>query len=269
MKEVTYLYENIKQAFGEIQAEAELKDNTKNVVLQKMQGQRYGYRKARGKLAVAMACFLFLTIGVGGWSVFMIPVSAISVDVNPSVELGINRFDKVVSEKGYNQDGEVLLSELDLRYMDYRDAIEMLLGSFETSEYLEDARAVSITVASENEQTKEKMISGIASCTVMEGRNVTCSSCNPAETKAAHDAGMSFGKYKAFLELKGLDASVTAEEIKELPMHQIQSMIHELSEDTFGAAVQDEENNNSCSGNNCNGKNGEGKRWGQRGKNRY
>lgn len=263
------LHENIKQAFGEIQAEEELKDYTKNAVLQKMQEKRCGYRRMQWRMAAVIACLFFLIIGVGGWTAFMIPVSAISVDVNPSVELGINRFDKVVFEKGYNKDGEVLLSELDLRYMDYRDAIEALLGSFEKEKYLEDAQAVSITVSSENEKMNEKMISGITSCAAMESRNVTCSSCNPEEAKAAHEAGVSLGKYKVFLELKQLDAAVTVEEIKDLPMHQLRSWINELSEGADGIEAQDEGNKNSCSGNNCSGKNGEGKRRRQKGKNRY
>ncbi len=266
---MTDLHENIKQAFGEIQAEEELKDYTKNAVLQKMQEKGCGYRRMQWRMAAVMACFFFLMISVGGWTVFMIPVSAVSVDVNPSVELGINRFDKVVSEKGYNKDGEVLLSELDLRYMDYRDAIEVLLGSFEKEKYLEDAQAVSITVSGENEKTNEKMISGITSCTAMASRNVTCSSCNPEEAKAAHEAGLSLGKYKAFLELKQLDAAVTVEEIKDLPMHQIRSWINELSEGADGIEVQNEENNNLCSGNNCNRKHGNGNGRRHKGRNRY
>lgn len=261
------MHENIKQAFGEIQAEEELKNYIKNTVLQKIQEKRYGYRKIQWRMTAVMACLLFLVIGLGGWSVFMIPVSAISVDVNPSIELGINRFDKVVSEKGYNKDGEVLLSELDLRFMDYREAVEELLGSFEKEKYLEDTQAVSITVSGKNEQTNEKMISGITSCTAMESRNVTCNSCNPEEAKAAHEAGMSLGKYKAFLELKLLDDTVTVEEIKGLPMHQIRSRIDELSEGTDGAELQDGGNENPCFGNNCKGKRGNGRR--HKGKNGY
>ena len=31
----------------------------------------------------------------------MTPVSAVSIDVNPSIELGVNRFDRVVAVEGY------------------------------------------------------------------------------------------------------------------------------------------------------------------------
>lgn len=49
---------------------------------------------------------------------------------------------------------------------------------------------------------------------------------------AAHEAGMSFGKYKAFLELQALNPDITAEDIKDLTMRQIRDMIAELSGNT-------------------------------------
>ncbi len=49
--------------------------------------------------------------------------------MNPSIELGINRFDKVVSVAGCNADGEALAAALDIKYLDYDAALEQVLSS--------------------------------------------------------------------------------------------------------------------------------------------
>ena len=56
-------------------------------------------------------------VGFGGYFLYFIPVSSISVDVNPSIELGINRFDKVVTVDTFNNDGYHIMSSLNVRFM--------------------------------------------------------------------------------------------------------------------------------------------------------
>lgn len=45
----------------------------------------------------------------------------------------------------------------------------------------------------------------------------------------AHEAGLSFGKYRAYLELKELDPEITPDDIRDLSMREIQDMIDSLS----------------------------------------
>ena len=47
--------------------------------------------------AAALAAGLVLLFFIGGSWVFMTPTAYISIDINPSLELGINRFDRIVS----------------------------------------------------------------------------------------------------------------------------------------------------------------------------
>mgnify|MGYP006964182038 CR=1 FL=1 len=55
-------------------------------------------------LSVA-ACLLLLFLG--GRQFYFIPTVKISIDINPSMELGVNRFDRIVSVEGYNDDGKI------------------------------------------------------------------------------------------------------------------------------------------------------------------
>ena len=48
-----------------------------------------------------------------------VPVNIISLDINPSIELGVNRMGYVIDAKAYNEDGEILLDNVDVGYKKY------------------------------------------------------------------------------------------------------------------------------------------------------
>ena len=114
--------EKIKATFDQIHAEDALKSGTKAYL------SEHVYKKSRGlsihfrRFAAAAACSLLVFLA-GGSYLFFTPTVFISVDVNPSLELGINRFDRIVSVIGYNEDGRALADNLSIKYMDYTDAL--------------------------------------------------------------------------------------------------------------------------------------------------
>lgn len=51
----------------------------------------------RAKIALA-ACAVLIALGIGGGAyVYQTPVAYVGIDINPSIELGVNYFDRVVS----------------------------------------------------------------------------------------------------------------------------------------------------------------------------
>lgn len=77
----------------------------------------------------AAACLVLIALASGGGYVFFTPTAYISIDINPSLELGINRFDRIVSVEGYNAEAEELLAELDIRFLPYQEGLQELLES--------------------------------------------------------------------------------------------------------------------------------------------
>ena len=53
--------------------------------------------------------------------------------------------------------------------------------------------------------------------------------------EAAHDCGLSYGKYRAYLELAALDPTVTPEEVQGMTMREIRDRIAALSGGTATA----------------------------------
>ena len=57
--------------------------------------------------AAIAACLCFVVTG-GGYHYYYAQAALISVDVNPSIELTVNRLDRVTSSSALNEDGEAL-----------------------------------------------------------------------------------------------------------------------------------------------------------------
>lgn len=262
--------DRITEAFNQIHAEDELKINTRKFLSEKKSKQNTSQVRFRKRHIAAIICFCFVLIGAAGYYSYFTPISAISVDVNPSIELGINRFDKVISVKGFNEDGRMLVSSLNIRFLNYQDALNQILTNENIQKYVNKNQLISITVIGQNEKKSNEMLANVSSCTNSSYGNIHCCSGDSEEAKAAHEAGMSFGKYKAFLELQQFDPDIKVEDIQNLTMHQIRDRIDAFSQDMEGNIQNDtagEEESGAESGNGYRHGCGQGKNSGQGHKN--
>lgn len=221
----------LKEILDQVQAEEELKDSTKVFLIEKTKG--YSKRKTVKHqyhiYAAACVCFLFLLIG-GRWLYFT-PTAEISIDINPSLELSINRFDRVISLNSFNRDGQKLLDTLDIKYKNYTDAVEIILEHENIAALLSNNEIMTITVTGPDGAQSAKILSNLESCTAAH-KNTHCYSASPDDAEAAHEAGLSCGKYRAYLELKELDPDITPEAVQNMTMREIQDLIDKLSAGT-------------------------------------
>lgn len=123
------MYDEIRDAFGQIHAT----DKMKRSVSEYLSGKEQKTVKSSFRFrpyALASACALLLIVaGVGNWYFWEMPVAYVSVDVNPSVELTLNRRNRVTDAEGLNQDGEAVLEHVQLEGKDYLEAVELLIES--------------------------------------------------------------------------------------------------------------------------------------------
>ena len=221
------MHDKIRAAFDEIHAEEDLKAQTRAYLARKAQGRQR--LSGRMRLVSALACcLLVLLAGCGGYHTYFTPSAIISIDVNPSLELGVNRFDKVVSVEGYNEDGAALAAAVEVKYLDYTQALTRILDSDAFAPYTSEDAAVSIAVFGSDEQKSSEMLSQVETCTAGY-RNTRCYADNMEIVAAAHATGLSCGKYRAYLELHELDPSVTPEDIQGMTMREIRDRIAALS----------------------------------------
>lgn len=229
----------IKEAFDHIHADSDLKANTADFVCSKTNQYQKSHFFSYKRFAAVVVCLLLVLVGQKGYSVYFTPVSTISIDVNPSIEFSVNQFDKVIDVASYNEDGEILVSSMNVRFLDYKKALNLLLQNENMASYLTQDQTVIITVFGASDQKNDEMLASLAAYTASY-ENVHCSSGHSEEVTEAHSFGLSCGKYRAFLELQALDPSITVEDIRELSMRQIQDMIIERSNGAADAFEEDE-----------------------------
>ena len=222
------MHDKIRAAFGEIHAEEDLKAQTRAYLARQAPGHRRRI-SGRMRLVPALACFLLVLLaGWGGYHTYFTPSAIISIDVNPSLELGVNRFDKVVSVEGYNEDGAALADAVDVKYMDYAQALTRILDSDAFAPYTSEQASVSIAVFGSDAEKSSEMLSQVEACTAGY-TNTHCYADTMEVAAAAHAVGLSCGKYRAYLELHELDPSVTPADIQGMTMREIRDRIAALS----------------------------------------
>lgn len=218
----------VKEAFNKIHADNHIKINTAEFLRHKTNNDKKTKFLPYRQFAVIAACSLLMLCGWKGYSIYFTSVSTISIDVNPSIELDINSFDKVIDITSYSKDSDILISSINVRFLNYKKALNLLLQNEHMASYLTQDQDVIITVFGTSEKRNNDMLAGLTSCTSSYG-NIQCAAGNSAEVSQAHSLGLSCGKYKAFLELQSLYPNITAEDVQGLTMRQIRDMINERS----------------------------------------
>lgn len=213
----------LKAAFDSLQADEALKQKAWESVQQKRKKRRPYY----GRLVPAF-CLLLLCLGFGTWRLYAAPVAHITIDINPSVELQINRWDKVVDVKGLNPDGEALAQSLSVRFWDYPQAVEEILQTPLVEEAVAQGETLAVGVMGDDPQRREEMLEVLASCPGM-GQNAYCYGADTEQMEKAQEAGLPCGKYQAFLEWQALDPNATVEQARTMTMSQLRQKIAELS----------------------------------------
>jgi len=100
--------------------------------------------------SLAAACFAIIFIG--WFQVYRVADATVYLDVNPSVTLDINRLGKVISADADNEDGRIILDNMDLKGIDADVAMNALLGSMVKHGYLSQAQnTLLISVGGKNE----------------------------------------------------------------------------------------------------------------------
>ncbi len=208
---------------------------------------------------MSAATVVFMIVIFGYFS-FTVPAAAISIDINPSMELKINMYDKVIDVSSYNSEGEDLAETLNLKNLNYSDAVNTVLNNDFVLSCIESDELVEITVTGRFENMVENMRKSISEQSGIPEENIYCLS-NSEMIKSAHEAGISFGKYRAYLELYELDPDVTIEDISDLTMRQIREMINMKASGDLNFNGQTE-NGSSQNGNGYGNGNGNGNRFG-------
>ena len=102
------------------------------------------------------ACLLLMFVGLG---MYYVPVNDIYLDINPSIEIKTNLFDKVIVVNAKNDDGTSIVNSIDIKNKNIDIAIddimnEMISQGFIKSDLKDNAILISVNAKSEEQAKK-------------------------------------------------------------------------------------------------------------------
>lgn len=177
-----------------------------------------------GRIAAIAACLALVACFIGGVADFLRPIAYVGIDVNPSVELTLNRFDIVVGTHALNDDGQRALDEAPCMWRPFDDAARDLDGAMRT--IAGEGAVVEVSIDCDNESRYAALAAQSNNCF---GRNgeAHCDRTNAEERQAAHDSGMGVAKYRAYQELQEAGVDISAEECASMSMRELRDLLAE------------------------------------------
>lgn len=175
---------------------------------------------SRRFLALAASLILFFA-SIPFWSGIFLPepvqtVAYVSIDINPSIELGLDGHNMVVEAIGLNADGDKILQKISIAGRNVQEAVEMITDEAVQEQYITSAKknTVFITVSGQEKNTPkvEELQQQVKK--VLDKHQITGEANElqvPLEVRTkAKELGLSAGKYVILMEAKkeGLDLSV-------------------------------------------------------------
>jgi len=254
---VIILNYSIKDAFDSIKAETELKDNTyeylkKEISIRSQKTKKLYFNKIKYAF---ITCLIILIFSIKGYNMYFKQMSLVSIDINPSIELYLNSFDKVIAYKVYNREKEIL-NNVSIKNKNYNKAIELLMETLDY--YIKNDSYISFTVQSNSSNKEEILLNKIEICADSylyshhhnSDIEIEYSQIDSDLIEEAHSYGISAGKYKAILELQQIYPNVTVEECRHKSIKELKSAYLDNCDNSKNNHTNRHHNRNSMHHNN-------------------
>lgn len=182
-----------------------------------------------GRIAAIAACLALVACLIGGVADFLRPVAYVGIDVNPSVELTLNRFDIVVGAHALNDDGQQALDEASCMWRTFDDAARDLDGAMRA--IAGEGAVVEVSIDCDNESRYAALAAQSNNCFGCNGE-AHCNRTSAEERQAAHDLGMGVAKYRTYQALQEAGVDISAEKCASMSMRELRDLLAESGVNT-------------------------------------
>jgi hypothetical protein len=237
----------------QVKADRELKARTETYVISEINKRkaetefRNKRRSVKRLTAAAMSLAACFILALGGYAFYNTPINYICIDINPSIELGINAFGRIVDTEAYNNDGSLLLSGSGgaLRNMKADEAVTALITEAAERGYISEdgSTVIALTAESNSSEATAKLSQrseeGAAAALKNGGLSaVIYTDCGDTSLRQeAKEAGVSPGKLKLINVLKSLKPEASVDDYKDAKIKEIIIQIDELMSEQAGGSL--------------------------------
>lgn len=214
---------------------------------------------AKWGLAAAAAAVMLLT-PVGITSVINAqPQAIVTIDINPSIQLVLNRRDQVLEALGINQDGQKILAGVDWKRQPVDEVVAELTDRAVAAHKLDvtdESSAVVVAVApakgddlskEQADRIRDKAWSAVTTAVREEAQkanaeaktNVAALEAKAAEKAEAEQAGLTVGKFLIYKELQAQGVEVKPEDLQTMGPGTLLHNMDILPGDVFSQAQEE------------------------------
>ncbi len=179
-------------------------------------------------LVTACTLVFCLLVGFGVYNNNFKVASKIGIDVNPSIELTINRKNKVIDVFANNDDGNKILNNMDLKGSDMNVAINALIGSMVKNGYIDElANSILISVEGnsdeENEKLRQEIVNELNAYLVNNNFSIVSQTVsNEAELESiANEYNISLGKAQLIKDIIANNNLLTYDQLANLSINEL------------------------------------------------
>ena len=201
-------------------------------------------------LAIAAAFVLLITSTVTTASILQkhdqsgfdtVPTALVSVDINPSIEISINKEEEIVAVQAKNDDGTLLLSDLDLTHKKLVDGVNEIIAAAKEKGYINESKKVILVSAAPYDSAGTDTSSEYAEqlkniLGKLEAENdsadlLTVYIDDSTIIKEAKGNNLSIGKELLYQYAQTHEAPLTAEEIRSTSLSDLLDKLNALEKD--------------------------------------
>ncbi|MBE5956781.1 MAG: hypothetical protein E7253_10060 [Lachnospiraceae bacterium] len=217
--------------------EAEKKKQEKIIDISHIHERNRAKEKRGWKRYASMAAMLVLMIGAGAFGSMQYQlkhvVSIVQFDVNPSVEIRINKSEEVVKAVGLNKDGEEILSGMKLAGLDIYTATNAMIGSLLKHGYIDElANSILLSVEDEDSVRGLELQEGLTGEieAILKSASINASILSQhvdgnAVDQVSQEYGISHGKASLIESILKSNSNYTFEELSKLSVNELNLIV--------------------------------------------
>ena len=174
------------------------------------------------------ACLVVGALAAGSFALAA-ETAQVHVDGGGSIELGLNRWGRVVRAESSDPDLDGALDNLGVVGMSCADALEALSSDDEVNQSLSsDGEAVVLTVSCDDEGQLDATMVDCEGAAAGFGHGAMCMAADGETRAAAQESGMGLGRYSVCLEIQALDPNITLDDCRNLSMRELRDLLAEV-----------------------------------------
>ncbi len=201
------------------------------------------------KFSAVAAVFVLIVVGCFGFLFYNVNYavdSTISLDINPSIEIRVNQKERVLDVIPLNEDGRVVIGNMDLSGSDLDVAVNALIGAMLREGYLNElSNSILVSIdgsnTQKNSQLQEKLtaeISSLLNTGTFSGAVLSQTvTANDDLRKLADTYGITVGKAQLVQQIMNTSPLYTFESLAGLSINELNLLLesHSTSESTVSS----------------------------------